>query len=45
MIDSAAVELTTINPTNEEIFNKYAIMTKEEVIRLERKPKMHTNNG
>jgi succinate-semialdehyde dehydrogenase/glutarate-semialdehyde dehydrogenase/succinyl-CoA reductase len=31
MTDSAAVELTTINPTNEEILNKYTIMTKQEV--------------
>ena len=31
MTDSAAVELTTINPATEEILNKHTIMTKEEV--------------
>ena len=31
MIDSAAVELTTINPATEEILNKHTIMKKEEV--------------
>ncbi len=43
MTDSA-VELTTINPTTGEIFNKYTIMTKEEVNTIV-KPKMHTRNG
>ena len=38
MTDSAA-ELTTINPTTEEILNKYTIMTKEEVNTIVKKAK------
>jgi acyl-CoA reductase-like NAD-dependent aldehyde dehydrogenase len=38
LTDSAA-ELTTINPTTEEILNKYSIMTKEEVNTIVKKAK------
>jgi len=38
LTDSAA-ELTTINPTTEEILNKYTIMTKEEVNTIVKKAK------